>query len=197
MRFPDFQVPILTRFLYTVKQAWLNRSKLKEIRVQSEAQIPHLTDLDCRQLKLDGIQVLVFDFDGVMAPHGAFEPISEVESWLKKSAELFDQDSIFILSNKPLRVRERYFSQYFPGIRFIQGVRKKPYPDGLQKISQLTGVPCSKIALVDDRLLTGILACQLCGARGIYLTHPLRDFSLHPCPELFFTGMRWLERHLF
>ena len=79
-------------------------------------------------------------------------------------------------------------------MRFISGVRKKPYPDGLNKTGELTGVPLSSILMVDDRLLTGCLAALAAGARPCYIRHPYADFTYRPFAELFFRMLRVIER---
>lgn len=143
-----------------------------------------------------GIRALALDFDGVLAHHGAPCPIPETIEWLKTCQETFGGDKIFILSNKPTEGRRQWFAEHFPDFRFISGVRKKPYPDGLQKTGELAGVPLSVILMVDDRLLTGCLAALMAGARPCYIRNPYVSFHHRPCAELFFMTLRTCERLL-
>ncbi len=152
--------------------------------------------LDPDRLKADGIRALALDFDGVLAHHGAPCPIPEAIDWLKHCEAVFGGGMIFILSNKPTEGRRQWFSKHFPAFRFISGVRKKPYPDGLVKTAELAGVPPPSILMVDDRLLTGCLAALVAGARPSYIRSPYYSFSNRPVAELFFMTLRKIERIL-
>lgn len=145
-------------------------------------------------LKNQGITVLALDFDGVLSPHGDATPLSEARTWLAESVAVFGEESIFILSNKPTDERRDWFAEHFSKIRFVSGVRKKPYPDGLQKISELAGVPLSSILMVDDRLMTGCLAAINAGARTCYIRSPYVSLKQRPVVELFFMLLRKSEQ---
>jgi FMN phosphatase YigB (HAD superfamily) len=73
-------------------------------------------------------------------------------------------------------------------------VRKKPYPDGLNKAGELTGVLLSATLMVDDRLLTGCLAALEAGARPCYIRRPYVAWTHRPLVELFFLVIRIVER---
>ena len=150
--------------------------------------------LDLKKFKSSGIAAVALDFDGVLAPHGAPVPIPEAVVWMKQCEAVFGSERIFILSNKPTDGRKRWFAENFPGMRFITGVRKKPYPDGLKKTGELAGVPLSSIMMVDDRLLTGCLAALVAGARPCYIRRPSVSFKYRPVAELFFWVLRTTER---
>ncbi len=147
-------------------------------------------------LKTGGIKALALDFDGVLAHHGAPFPIPEAIEWLKRCEAVFGGEMIFILSNKPTEGRRQWFAEHFPKFRFISGVRKKPYPDGLNKTGELAGVPLPNILMVDDRLLTGCLAALAAGARPCYIRRPYSSINHRPFAELFFMALRWSERLL-
>ena len=152
--------------------------------------------LDPASLRLEGISALALDFDGVLAHHGAPCPIPEAIEWLKRCEAVFGGERIFILSNKPTEGRRLWFSEHFSAFRFISGVRKKPYPDGLEKTAELAGVPLPSILMVDDRLLTGCLAALVAGARPCYIRSPYYSFRHRPLAELFFMTLRKIERVL-
>jgi hypothetical protein len=145
------------------------------------------------ELAAQGFTVLVLDFDGVLAPHGEDAPLPEIESWLRRCAVVLGEDRIFILSNRPAAPRADYFRRTFPGIRFVSGVRKKPYPDGLHRVMALSGAAPSQIVLLDDRLLTGVLATCLAGTGVIFITAPYTSFRNRPVIEGFFCMIRRLE----
>jgi hypothetical protein len=150
--------------------------------------------LDPSALKATGIAALALDFDGVLAPHGFEAPLPEAEEWLSRCVTIFGADNIFILSNKPTEARCLWFCRNFPGIRFISGVPKKPFPDGLNKIAELARLPLSAVLMVDDRLLTGCLAAINAGARPCYVRSPYVSFKQRPLIELFFMLLRIGER---
>lgn len=162
-----------------------------------------VVDLKPQALKDTGISVLALDFDGVLAPHGSPVPLPEAQEWLENCLTVFGGRHMFILSNKPTEERRDWFSRHFPAMSFIGGVRKKPFPDGLDRIGALAGVPRSSILMVDDRLLTGCLAAILAGARPAYIRTPYISLRQRPVSELFFMLLRSMERifvrltHLF
>ena len=152
--------------------------------------------LDPQQLKSSGIAALALDFDGVLAHHGAPAPLPEAVAWLKQCQDVFGGEMIFILSNKPTLGRKAWFQEHFPDFRFISGVRKKPYPDGLNKTGELAGVSPGSILMVDDRLLTGCLAAINANVRPCYIRQPYVSYRYRPVAELFFMLLRSGERVL-
>ena len=153
-----------------------------------------ILELDPGELHSSGVAALALDFDGVLAGHGAPTPLPEAVAWMKRCEAVFGGERIFILSNKPTEGRRQWFAEQFPAMRFISGVRKKPYPDGLNKTGELAGVPLSSIMMVDDRLLTGCLAALVAGARPCYIRRPYVSFNHRPVAELFFRLLRTGER---
>ena len=171
-----------------------HRQRLARILVEPPPRTRGVLDLDPRALKDDGITVLALDFDGVLAPHGSRAPHPEARVWLDRCAAVLGEDRLFILSNKPTAQRREWFGRHYPSLRFIGGVAKKPFPDGIIKIARLAGVPPSSILMVDDRLLTGCLAAILAGARPAYIRTPCVSFHQRPVAELFFMLLRSWER---
>jgi predicted HAD superfamily phosphohydrolase YqeG len=153
-----------------------------------------LLDQEPQELAAGGIQAVALDFDGVLAPHGADQPLPEIVNWLQRAVAIFGVERIVILSNRPFGPRVDWFTEKFPGLRFVSGVRKKPYPDGLKKTGELASVPLSSILMVDDRLLTGCLSALLAGARPCYVYNPYRSFRTNLRKELFFHLLRCCER---
>ncbi len=153
-------------------------------------------EVDLEALRSTGILALAFDFDGVLAPHAAEHPLAEAEVVLRRALQIFGPGHVYILSNKPSVERLTWFRQHFPEIRFVSGVRKKPYPDGLQQVAVQGDYAPEQIALLDDRLLTGGLACLHAGSRFVYISRVYRDFSRHLFKESFFSCLRSCERLL-
>ena len=170
-----------------------HRRELKKL-LENTPKSSNILELDPEVLHSSGISALALDFDGVLANHGAPFPLPAAIEWIKRCETVFGEEMIFILSNKPTDARKRWFSEQFPKMCFIAGVRKKPYPDGLKKTGELAGVPLSQIMMVDDRLLTGCLAALAAGARPCYIRNPYVSFNYRPVAEIFFWLMRAGER---
>lgn len=170
-----------------------HRRALRRLLDSTPAETTILT-LDPEALAASGVAALALDFDGVLAHHGAPVPLPEAVAWMKRCVAVFGGKRIFILSNKPTEGRRRWFAEQFPTLRFISGVRKKPYPDGLLKTAELAGVPPASVMMVDDRLLTGCLAALVAGARPCYIRRPYVSFGFRPVAELFFMLLRSGER---
>ena len=140
------------------------------------------------------VETLALDFDGVLSHHGGEQPLPEVLAWLQGWSTAIGNEMIFIFSNKPTPERAKWFEENLPGVRFISGVRKKPFTEGLELISKLSGTPACKILMADDRLLTGCLCAVLAGAKPYYIRKPYIDLSQKTFKELFFMTLRSCER---
>ncbi len=186
-------VGTFTRILDGFTLGFRHRTALRRLLDTTPPETFILT-LDPETLRSSGVQALALDFDGVLAGHGFPVPLPEAVAWMKRCEAAFGGDKVFILSNKPTEGRKSWFAEHFPAMRFISGVRKKPYPDGLKKTGELAGVPLSSIMMIDDRLLTGCLAALVAGARPGYIRHPFASFSSRPMAELFFWMLRAAER---
>lgn len=187
---------MLERLRYTLLMAWRYRKILRHYRQDPSVQVRRLLDLEPLVLKRRGIKALILDFDGVLAPHGAPEPLKEVEAWLQDCVLHFT-DRLFVLSNQPSIERQAYFKKYFPSIRFVWPKRKKPFSDGVRDIIIPLSLSPNQVLLVDDRLLTGILVAAIDGLAGCYVREPWVCFSKRPMAESFYQFLRYIERILF
>jgi predicted HAD superfamily phosphohydrolase YqeG len=183
----------LSHILAGFSLAFRFRAELVRVLKETPPETSILT-LDPATLRENGISALALDFDGVLSPHGFPAPLPEAEKWLTCCVAVFGDTRIFILSNKPTEGRRRWFDEHFPEIRFISGVRKKPFPDGLNKIGELAQVPLASILMVDDRLLTGCLAAINVGATPLYVRRPYVSLKQRPLVEVFFWLLRAGER---
>ncbi len=186
---------LLKRIHFSLRMLRHYRHTLAEI-LNTSPRNRRLYHISPTELKQQGIAVLVLDFDGVLAAHGEPYPVQELQPWLHECVNTFGSQQVFVLSNKPLPSRIAYFKRHYAGIRCIADVKKKPYPDGLQKIITLTGYPSKAVMLIDDRLLTGGLAACIANVSMTYITHPYKLLSKRPLQELFFMTLRILERYL-
>jgi uncharacterized protein len=185
---------MLARAIYSICNAIIHRDEL--YRVAFYESIECVTDMNDFVLSRKQIMVLALDFDGVLAPRGYHEPVFAVKQWLDSVINKGRFKRIYIYSNGPTESRKRYFEIHYPEVKFLSKVRKKPYPDGLYEIAELEGIPTAEIAIVDDRLLTGILAAIIAGSSSIFIRKPLIDYSKNTVAELFFTTLRFIERQI-
>ncbi len=188
---------MFARFQYTALMGWRYRKILRGYRQNAAMQVDTVLDLEAIALQQQGIRAIIFDFDGVLAPHGAEKPLRAVEAWLRSCVDHFGFGRLFVLSNQPTMGRAAYFEKYFPGIAFVWPKRKKPFSDGVREILDHLPLAPNQVLLVDDRLLTGLLAAAVEGVAGCYVQRPWVCFRKQPMAELFYQCLRGVERVLF
>jgi predicted HAD superfamily phosphohydrolase YqeG len=184
----------LFRWCFALKEGWRNRQELKSFLHDPSKRVGSLVEITPERLEQSNIGVLVLDFDGVLAPHGAVEPLPEACTWLRDLCNHIGEQRIALLTNKPFSSRLAYFAKEFPSIYIAQVRRKKPYPDGLLQIAEYKGIERHRLALLDDRLLTGMLATCLAYTQGFYFYKPYRNLLRRPIVETFFSFLRIVER---
>lgn len=184
----------MIRVWYAIKEGWQQRKALKRYLTEPALRVSALSELSPERLDKDHIAVLILDFDGVLAWHDAREPLPEVERWLRGLCQTIGEQRLALFTNKPKPERMAYFQKQFPSIYWVHGVRKKPYPDGILQVAEYKGLPVHRVALLDDRLLTGMLSVCLAYARGYYFVRPYQNYLRHPLKESFFSSLRWIER---
>ena len=182
----------LERVVFAISQGMPHRAELHNIRQNATRT---LGDIHLTRLKHNGIESLIFDYDGILASHGKPEPDEKGLALLKTAETLFEH--VFILSNKPNETRQTYFATHFPNIDFIVAKQKKPYPDGINEILAKTNIPAENTCLIDDRLTTGCLAAVLTNIQIIYILKPTTDYSYDFINESLFEIIRKIERLLF
>lgn len=182
------------RFCFAVKEGWRHRKMLKSFLSDRSLQIHQLDEITSGRLDQEEIAILALDFDGVLAGHDADQPLPAVVTWLQQLCQNVGEQRIVLLTNKPKAARLAYFAKHFPLIHIVQDVRKKPYPDGLKEIIAYKNVPAHRVVLLDDRLLTGMLATCLAHCRGWYFRYPYRRFWHAPLRETWFSCLRGFER---
>ncbi|MFI4938141.1 MAG: HAD family hydrolase [Candidatus Berkiellales bacterium] len=188
---------MLKRWWFAVKYGFAERKVLNRFLVNPAYQIQSLTEITPERLDQAAVAILILDFDGVLANHDAKALLPEVEKWLRALCNAIGEQRIAVLTNKPNPSRLQYFATHFPSIHVVRGVRKKPYPDGILEVANYRGLPPHRVLLVDDRLLTGMLATRLACSQGWYFTKPVTNYWKHPFKEIFFTCLRVLERFAF
>jgi len=182
---------MLSRVMFSLRFFIVHRFGIKRI-VTSES-FDHLWDITLREIEERCVSVIILDFDGVLAPDGYYSPVKKAEDWLSGLSMEARNIKFFVLSNKPMKEREDYFSFKFPNLKFVKGVRKKPYPDGINSIIDAEGVSRSQVLIVDDRLMTGILAAEIANINSIFIQKPLIDFHGNFFNELAFFLLRKID----
>ena len=166
----------MNRFQFTLKEFFKHKKALKQVYAHAGKSCRTVLNITPNTLDAAGVKVLVLDFDGVLAGHAELGPHKDVLDWLKGLIQNWPHP-IFIFSNNPFKAREDFFRTHFPTIQFIKNIARKPFPDGLLLIEAQTKVPASKILMVDDRLLTGILCAQIAGTQTLLITKPYLNFK--------------------
>lgn len=185
---------MIRRLGYAVLKSWQYRKELVSYCFDPIYQCDTVFDLDFKTLKQDGIQAVVLDFDGVLAPHGEDTLDQQTRVWLQSCLAAFGDERVFILTNRPGYRRWDTMVQAFPGIQFLKAQRKKPYPDGIEDLIEKTQLPRKAVVVIDDRLLTGILAAAQAQVRAFFLIKPKVALRKRPIQEGFFICLRWLDR---
>lgn len=186
----------MLRWWYAIKMGWQQRKNLKRFLTDPQIRISALSELTPQKLDDANIAILILDFDGVLAPHDAAKPLPQAEEWLKGLCQTIGEHRLALFTNKPKSERMAYFQKQFPSIYIVHGVRKKPFPEGIIQVADYKGVPVHRVALLDDRLLTGMLSVCLAYARGYYFVKPYHHYLRHPIKEGFFSCLRQIERWL-
>lgn len=186
----------MNRWWFAVVEGFKHRARLKAFIKNDALQIHQLTEITAQRLDDANIAILVLDFDGVLSGYNAPVPEPAATAWLKALSQSIGEQRIALLTNKPKPQRLRYFAEHFPLIHVVRVERKKPFPDGLKEIIAYKNVPPHRVLLLDDRLLTGMLATCLAHCQGWYFYPPCRRFWRAPFGESFFSFLRTFERLL-
>lgn len=185
---------MIKRMRYAISHGLQYRKQLYQYLVDPTVSVYSVLALTPDYFQSKKIQYIALDFDGVLANHGETEPLQAVEDWLKKITQIIPESHFALLSNKPFSERLTYFQTHFPQMVIISGVAKKPYPEGLNKLIDYFHCEKSELVLVDDRLLTGMLAVCLAGTQGVYIREAYKNIRKRPLAEGFFMLLRKIER---
>ncbi len=185
----------MRRLIFTFQALIHKRRELRFFLNDPTLSCETVLDITPALLQARQIDILVLDFDGVLAPHNGATLLPQVFTWLQNLEKNWPF-ALFIFSNKPSAKREAYFKQHFPKIGFIKNVARKPYPEGLIQLQKDHQIAGKHILMVDDRLLTGILAALLAGTEGLFIRNPYQNFKAHPIKEAGFHLLRRMDRLL-
>ena len=184
------------RYLFTLLNLLRHRERLCRSIKEGRYRCATVVDISVEFLVQQAVEVLILDFDGVLANHGADMPNRAVVQWLEDIMDRLPELKIYILTNKPTAARSAYFRNQFPTITMMASGRKKPYPDGIQAIIAKTQLKNLQHLMVDDRLATGILAAVMCNIQSVWITMPYQNLKAHFIVESFFGLLRKLDKLL-
>lgn len=181
-----------------MKQIYKYISVLKRPDRKPELIADSLLLLDPERLKKQNTIALILDFDGVLAYEGDLHPLPEIIEWLDKAIEIFGSKKIFILSNNPLPQRKLFFEKYFNNNIIFITAKPKPSTEGIEMAYKILDSDLkfnkSQILLIDDRLLTGILAAKIFGVSCCLIRKPYVNLKHKVLKEIFFILLRLIER---
>jgi predicted HAD superfamily phosphohydrolase YqeG len=128
-------------------------------------------DISPDSLKKLGAQAVILDHDGVLGATRSKAPDGIGAKLIHDLVEAFGVGKVFILSNTKSAKKSRrdMYADRYKDVTYLMAARK-PHPEGLNMAETLSGVPCGKIAVVDDGILTGGLMAVENGAIPVYAT---------------------------
>lgn len=183
----------MSRTLFAL-QGLLRHKKSFQALARDAFAIPNIAALKKDSPALAGISHLILDYDGVLSAHDSDGLESAAAAWLADPPVPLENIAIF--SNNPRLLRKSIFQKAYPSIQWILPPPKKPYPGAVEKWLQERGLFPESVALVDDRLSTGVLCAMLAKVRPIWVTKPLQNFKAHPIKESYYQMLRVMEKSL-
>lgn len=186
----------LEQAVFTLSEASERRPELKKVLKEQGYSIKTIADLDPQVLYDQGIRVVVFDFDGVLAPQ---DDLHVLEPELKKLADfcqVFSQQNVIMWSNNPIPARMLALQAQFPDVEWLDD-KPKPHPDAILQLIQVKACDPKVVMVIDDRLLTGILAGILAGTQVRLVTNPKIRKRGNFIVEVGFILLRKIEQFVF
>ena len=121
-----------------------------------------LTSLRPQWLKLQGISLLMLDFDNTIVPYTTNVPTEEMVAWLREMGDT--EIKLCVVSNSRNDRVKDFCREY--GLDCITRAGK-PGTRGIRECLRKYGVPAEKAALVGDQIYTDTLGGNLSGVRTI------------------------------
>jgi HAD superfamily phosphatase (TIGR01668 family) len=148
-----------------------------------------LEDVDLEWLASKGVRAILLDVDNTLTLWRSEEVSPEKALWVERAKEGF---SICLVSNTIFGRRLRRLAERF-GVPHVAcwGVSRKPFPWGVKRALQKTGVTTQKACIVGDQIFADVLAGKLAGLVTV-LVDPI-----DPASEFILTRLaRLVERPL-
>jgi predicted HAD superfamily phosphohydrolase YqeG len=149
------------------KRVWANAGVLSRLLSSGG----FVEDISPGYLKKLGAQAVILDHDGILGTIRSKAPDAAGAKLIHDLVEAFGVGKVFILSNtrSAKQSRRAMYADQYKDVPYLVAMRK-PHPEGLNMASDISGVPCGKIAVVDDGILTGGLMAVENGAIPVYAT---------------------------
>jgi HAD superfamily phosphatase (TIGR01668 family) len=125
--------------------------------------------LDPSALLDKGIRGLAIDYDGVVTSYHSSRGPDPIN--IEKLGELRKDFGVCILSNRKGRLLKP-LGEHLPGYDIIGSTHMKPHPEQYEKALKHLGLDARNVALLDDRLLTGVAGGKMVGMYTIWVTPP-------------------------
>lgn len=158
--------------------------------------VPHVSDIDFRSLRADGVRGVIVDLDNTLVGYRALEPEPEVTAWIGQAVH--HEVRIIMVTNNATpwarTVAERL------AVPIVANARK-PLPRGFRRALRLLGLPREAAVVVGDQLFTDVVGAKLCGLRAILVeplvSHdPWNTFPLRLLERWLLRGLPRTERTL-
>lgn len=120
-----------------------------------------VTQIDAGFLEEEGYELVLFDYDQTLAPHGADRLDPEIEAYITEISETVD---VAILSNRVRNDREladELEEEY--DLDTIEYSPRKPFPDGYRDAIEEYGVSAEDTLMVGDLLTADIAGAEVAG----------------------------------
>jgi len=187
----------MTKKIYAIHNVFLKKMEMKEKLSRKQYYISNASKINITVLKKVHIKYLIMDFDGVLAKSNRAYLNEKTIIWIKFLSSKFNAKRIFILSNQPTIIREKYFLNLFPFIQFITAVDKKPNPGGILKVKKQMRCAYKTIGLVDDKILTGFLCSTTCSGYPIAVKNCYKRERFHLLDNLVKNIEYFLSKYFF
>src|SRR3989344_5042959 len=155
----------------------LNLGVLSPSLWKSKMLTPHdiaasLETVDIEKLRRCGIEALVIDYDGVIVPYHSinFPPAQKIAK-LRDLAEAFE---VAILSNRKGKLFD-ILRAALPQYPIISSEKMKPDPEPYHCALTYLNKRPEEVALIEDRLITGVAGGNKIGMHTVWITPPEKD----------------------
>lgn len=134
--------------------------------------ITEFDQISAKQLKQEGIKLILFDFDNTLARHRSSKLTKKASDYLLSLKS--ERIQVYIISNaKKKRITPVLDSLGLDG----RGMSYKPLPLFINKTIKSMGIKKNETILIGDQIFTDVLAGNLAGIRSVYIKRISDDES--------------------
>lgn len=125
---------------------------------------PALTAISAEELSLQGIRLLMLDFDNTIVPYTTNTPTEEMRRWIE--AALASDLQVCVVSNSRNGRVLNFCAEY--GLACITQARK-PFTKGIRECLAKYDIAPDAAALVGDQIYTDVLGANAAGVYSILI----------------------------